>query len=111
MFTLKQTLKTKMTTEKPKVKRPCDVFNKCPACECANLISVDSDLICSRCDWNSIVAYADALFDQGIGIVFESEESLIERDKAEAKKSADREKREKRLMSQLRASARIPVQV
>lgn len=44
----------------PKVARPCDVFKRCPACK-AELLIVDSDVLCSRCDWNSIEVHVEAL--------------------------------------------------
>ncbi|MBY0385800.1 hypothetical protein K2X05_11645 [bacterium] len=36
-----------------KGKPATQVFTSCPACRDEQLIEVDSDLVCSSCDWNS----------------------------------------------------------
>ena len=39
-------------SKEPRVK-PVDHFKKCPACGCKELIEVNPDVLCSRCDWDS----------------------------------------------------------
>lgn len=39
---------------------PTDVFDSCPACNETELIEVDTDLVCTACDWNSCRYSVDA---------------------------------------------------
>jgi hypothetical protein len=61
------------------LKKPVDVFKECPRCHCKELIPVMGDVLCSSCSWDSIEQYANALFDQKIGILFRPSERSIAR--------------------------------
>jgi len=50
--------------------KPVDAFHSCPKCGCAELIAVDGDVLCSSCPWDSITIFADALFEQKVGLLF-----------------------------------------
>lgn len=45
---------------KRRPKKPIDHFNKCPACGDKDLIPLDPDVLCSKCDWNSLVWHVSA---------------------------------------------------
>ncbi len=61
-------LMTISVAEAPKnsEKTASDVFNFCPRCQSTTLIECLGDVICSRCDWNSIGISADAQLESSM---------------------------------------------
>ena len=52
--------------KRPEVKIPSSVFKRCPACGSSSLTVFEEDVFCTDCEWDSLVAHADAMFDAGI---------------------------------------------
>lgn len=50
--------------------KPVDVFHECPKCGTQELIAVDGDVLCSSCPWDSVLLYANILFEQKVGPFF-----------------------------------------
>ena len=49
-------------SKKRKLSRvPSDVFRQCPHCHHQNLLRMDGEALCTRCDWTSISATLDAI--------------------------------------------------
>ena len=48
------------------LRKPVDSFLHCPYCDCKDLIPLDEDVMCSRCDWNSIASNAQLQCDYGL---------------------------------------------
>lgn len=42
------------------LKKAKDIFKKCPACDCPDLLSAEDEVFCLACDWNSIEAMVEA---------------------------------------------------
>lgn len=59
-----------MGVQKESIKKPRDVFKKCPRCSRGPLITFDDDVLCPACPWDSISQYSDALFDHRVGPLF-----------------------------------------
>ena len=53
-------MKNKTLRKQGQPRNPVDVFHKCPACGCHQLIASDVDVVCSRCDWMSCQAHVDS---------------------------------------------------
>lgn len=51
---------TNYRTANQNSKAPRDVFTQCIACGCKELLYVDRDVICMKCDWNSLKADVEA---------------------------------------------------
>jgi hypothetical protein len=47
----------------PAIRRPVEVFKRCPACESDRLIPIADDAMCADCDWDSVELYAELLSD------------------------------------------------
>lgn len=41
-------------------KAPSEVFNQCLSCGSKELLRIEPDLQCMRCDWNTFAAHVDA---------------------------------------------------
>ena len=53
---MKIELKTQTITEsKAKRTKPVDFFKKCPKCGDKDLIHLDPDVLCTSCDWDSLL--------------------------------------------------------
>jgi len=46
--------------KRPRPKSPSDVFDHCLSCGSKDLLRIDPDLQCMRCDWNTFQAHVDA---------------------------------------------------
>jgi hypothetical protein len=49
------------TRQRPKYKRPVDVFPYCPSCETKELLRFDGELFCLKCPWDSLALSAEAI--------------------------------------------------
>jgi hypothetical protein len=58
-------LKQALIGKSGNVRKPDDVFKKCPECGHDDLAHCESDVMCLsvHCNWNSIEVYADALME------------------------------------------------
>lgn len=52
----------KFQKKKSLVKKPSDVFSKCPKCGSPNLLKFEGDVFCNYCQWDSIILRAEAEF-------------------------------------------------
>ena len=39
---------------------PAQAISHCPSCKCRDLIRLEIDVLCARCDWTSLEAYVEA---------------------------------------------------
>lgn len=57
--------------KKSKYRNPNQTFDQCPCCESQDLITIDTDVLCTRCAWDSLEAHISAgALDQAIDDYF-----------------------------------------
>ena len=46
--------------KKRKPKTPAKIITQCPCCKSTDLIFLEIDVLCSRCDWSSVEGFVNA---------------------------------------------------
>lgn len=56
---------------KSKTKNPIQTFHQCPCCKSTDLITIEIDVLCTQCSWDSLEAHIEAgALDQDIDAYF-----------------------------------------
>jgi len=62
---------------KSKIKNPIQTFYQCPCCKSKDLITIETDVLCTECSWDSLEAHINAgALDHDIDDYFSQEPEI-----------------------------------
>ena len=56
-------MKVEIVLRSPNVESPIYVYRACPCCGDKGLLRFDGEVLCTRCDWDSIGLHVEAMID------------------------------------------------
>lgn len=73
---------------KIKVKKPSEVYDKCPHCRSVNILKLDEEVLCNSCGWNSVAIHVECL----LRAEEQNQRRIADKKKARSRSSKTQEK-------------------